>query len=67
MLLVKTLLMAGLPLQYMLFPPTVPERVDLMEVGGKGLSQPKEQQESVLPNAVLGADILEIWAIWASL
>lgn len=69
MLLVQTLLMACLPLQYMFFSSTVPERDDLMEVDGdgKGLSRPKEQRESVPPNAVLGADILELWAIWASL
>ena len=69
MLLVQTLLMACLPLQYMLFPPTIPERDDLMEVAGdgRGLSRPKEQRESVPPNAVLGADILKFCAIWASL
>ena len=69
MLLVQSLLMACLPWEYMMFPPTVPERDDLIEVNGdgKGLSRPKEQRESVPPNAVLGADLLEIWAIWASL
>lgn len=67
MLLVQTLLMSGLPLEYMLFPPTVPERDTLMEVDGKGLSRPKEQRESVASNALLGAEILELWAIWASM
>ena len=59
--------MASLPLGYMLFPPTVPERDSLMEVDGKGLTRPKEQQESVPSNTVLGGDVLELWAIWASL
>lgn len=65
--LVPIILMSSLPLEYMLLPPTVPARDNLMEVDGKGLSWPKEQRESMAPNAVSGADILEFWAIWASL
>ena len=67
MLLIQTTLMACLPLGYMLFPPTVPERDDLMEVDSKGLSRPKKRQEPMPPSAVLLAEIIEVWAIWASL
>ena len=37
-----------------------------MEVDGKGLCRPQKQRESVTPNVVMGADIFEVWAIWAS-
>ena len=66
MLLVQVILMSCLPLEYMLFPPTVPERDALMEVDSQGLSRPKERRESMASNAVLFADIVEIWAIWVS-
>ena len=67
MLLVQTTLMSCLPLVYMLFPPTVPERDDLMEVDSDGLSRPKERQEAEPSNTVHLAEIVEVLVILASL
>lgn len=69
--LLDAILKAAVPLWYMLYPPTVPEREELMETDEKGLRRPKNRRGLNFRGEDRGwlwMDVLEVgfvcWWFW---
>lgn len=69
--LLECIFKASVPLRYMAFPPTVPERRELMQQDSLGVFRPKCKYNKIVSRRFTWLDILEVGTIlmmdWSAL